>query len=224
MSGKCEPDCQCGRHSPSPWLLNREISQETRAKLSAAAKLNKCPPDCTCGRHASKGTKRDPAIGAKISAAKMGHDVSAETRAKIGATSKGRIPNQETRDKMSAASTRHGYGRTGVNRTPEYRTWDGMKQRCYNPNNVGYAGYGALGITVCDRWRYSFENFLADMGEKPEPKSRYSIERIDGHGNYEPGNCKWATASEQQRNRVRFNPNKARKCEPGCTCGKHRKS
>jgi hypothetical protein len=96
-----------------------------------------------------------------------------------------------------------------------------MKQRCLNQRSRGYQRYGARGISVCDRW-LSFENFLADMGGKPEPQAAYSLDRIDGNGNYEPGNCRWATASQQQRNRPNYNPrNKARACAAGCECGKH---
>jgi len=84
-------------------------------------------------------------------------------------------------------------------RSPEYRAWTMMKTRCYNANNHKYPAYGGRGIEVCDRWRGSFETFLEDMG--PRPGKGYSIDRIDNDSNYEPSNCRWATASQQASNR-----------------------
>jgi len=95
-------------------------------------------------------------------------------------------------------NVKHGYGRRGERRTPEYGTWQGMLNRCRNPKCKSYSYYGGRGITVCDRWRESFQAFLEDMGSKPSPT--HSIDRIDNEGNYEPGNCRWATKAEQNRN------------------------
>jgi hypothetical protein len=79
----------------------------------------------------------------------------------------------------------------------EYTCWCRMRARCFNENTHSYALYGGRGITVCQRWM-EYANFLADMGRKPT--KRHSIDRIDVNGNYEPGNCRWATPSQQLRN------------------------
>lgn len=83
--------------------------------------------------------------------------------------------------------------------SPEYRAWQAMKSRCTNHSNVGYKHYGGRGISVCDSWKESFEQFLLDMGLKPTPS--HSIERLDVNGDYEPSNCVWASVEIQKRNR-----------------------
>lgn len=91
---------------------------------------------------------------------------------------------------------KHGHaapsGRTGT-----YRSWEVMKSRCKNKNDPSFEGYGGRGIGFCDRWN-SFENFLIDMGDRPHGKS---LDRIDVNGNYHVENCRWATPSEQGRNK-----------------------
>lgn len=86
----------------------------------------------------------------------------------------------------------------GMCTSPEYRAWQRMKQRCYWKKGFAYSYYGGRGIKVCDRWLNSFENFYADMGDRPSPE--LSLDRIDSNGNYEPSNCRWATRSQQSRN------------------------
>lgn len=87
----------------------------------------------------------------------------------------------------------------GMSHFPEYSTWEQMKNRCNNQNYYLYHRYGGRGIKVCSSWT-KFEGFYSDMG--PRPDETHSLDRIDPNGNYEPGNCRWATMKVQQRNRT----------------------
>jgi hypothetical protein len=113
---------------------------------------------------------------------------------------------QENCKRMGKANRTHGHS-VGGRLTTEYKTWESMLQRCYNPHDKEHwKNYGGRGIRVCDSWNPgkggSFQNFLGDMGLKPAPE--FSIDREDTNGDYTPKNCQWATMSQQVKNRRKF--------------------
>jgi len=102
--------------------------------------------------------------------------------------------NKERLTLRNKAGAKH-----GMSNTPTFNVWTNMKERCLNPNHNSYHRYGGRGITICDRWLESFQNFYDDMGPMPEGMS---IDRVDVDGDYEPSNCRWATSEEQSNNRA----------------------
>lgn len=109
------------------------------------------------------------------------------------------MPRGGPRPNSGAPKGNKNHLKHGMVGTRTHKTWTSMKGRCRNPNDAMWKYYGARGITVCARW-LKFENFYADMGERPEGKT---LDRIDVNGHYEPGNCRWATPLEQRHNQRR---------------------
>ncbi len=112
-----------------------------------------------------------------------------------------RTSSKRQQEAARAYHFKHGESpsRNGKKPTPEYRAWRAMIDRCYRTKDKPYKNYGGRGIKVCDRWRHDFLAFLADMGRKPSPE--LTLDRFpNNNGNYEPGNCRWATRKEQYAN------------------------
>lgn len=123
------------------------------------------------------------------------------------------------REETIKRNTKHGHYRDLT-----YSSWCAMKRRCSSPKHPAYSEYGGRGIKVCDRWRDSFEAFLADMGERPS--KRHSIDRVNVNGDYEPSNCRWTTMREQARNsrRTKLSPAVVRLIRESTAAGMQQKT
>lgn len=155
-------------------------------------KIGKCIFLCYC-KNDVNGNKKITAI------CECGNQFSARlSRIKNGSGCGCKIGSQLKNDKtlMLKYRTKHGYANDKKN-SSEYTAWINIRNRCNVSKNKAYKLYGGRGIKVCERWLI-FANFIADMGDKPSTK--HSIDRIDTNGNYEPGNCRWATKLVQARN------------------------
>lgn len=162
---------------PKPRDLTGQIFGRLTVLKRVPCQVKSVVWECLC----SCGSKKNVRSGDIVS----GRTVSCGCRGREVAAENGRLNVGKKQD-------RHGHARRN---TSTYGIWRGMKQRCLNKNSGEYVNYGGRGISVCDRWLV-FDNFLADMGERPEG---HHIDRINNDGNYEPANCRWVTPKQNQR-------------------------
>lgn len=135
-------------------------------------------------------------------------DCGQETIVSVGNIVQGGVHSCGCASRELISMARRTHGHTG---SPTYSSWAAMKERCLKPSHHAYGRYGGAGIRICDRWM-RFENFLADMGERPS--AEHSLDRVDPNGDYEPGNCRWATRKEQRDHRRSLKPPRAH-CQRG---------
>lgn len=126
-------------------------------------------------------------------------DCGAETRVCADSLKNSRIKSCGCMKGQAISAQRTTHGASG---TPTYKSWNAMMRRCYNPKDIAFAYYGGAGITVDARW-HTYENFLADMGIRPPGKT---VDRIRSSEGYGPGNCRWATMEQQNRNKPGVRP------------------